>query len=207
MFPSFQRNTAIARSRLLQVGIGVCVTIVCLAVALLGIDFELVMASFARANYATLPVLVVFLFLFYWVKAIRWTYLLRPLREFRTSQVFPPMMIGFMGNNVLPFHLGEIVRVYVLGREYRLSKSAVFSTVVLERVFDVVAILLYFSIGLILVPGLHENYKTFSIIVAGATVAVILLLVAYLIWTEPFVRSAESLLGWLPLRKKSDCAS
>ncbi len=174
-------------------------TIVCLVVALWGIKFDQVKASFSRANYATLPIFIACTFLFYWVKAIRWKCLLQPMREFRTKEVFPPLMIGFMGNNVLPAHLGEFVRVYVLGQQYRLSKTAVFSTVVLERIWDVIAILLFFSIGLVLVPGLPENFKTASIFVASATVITILLLVAYVIWTEHFVRSANWLLDRLPL--------
>ena len=47
-------------------------------------------------------------------------------------------MIGFMGNNVLPAHLGELIRVFVLGRTFALSKAAVLSSVVLERILDMV---------------------------------------------------------------------
>ena len=160
----------------------------CLLVAVWGIDFKDVKDSFAQANYATLPVLLALLFLYFWLKAIRWQLLLHPLHEFRTKQVFGPLMIGFMGNNVLPAHLGELFRVYVLARKYRLSKTAVFSTVVLERILDLAAILGFLFVSLMFVEtGLPEDYQIYSRYIAGLTVFGIVVVAVYVFWTAWFV--------------------
>jgi uncharacterized protein (TIRG00374 family) len=58
-------------------------------------------------------------------------------------------MIGFMANNVLPMRLGEIVRAYSLGMSAGVSKSTAFATIVVERAFDLLAILLFLGLGLL----------------------------------------------------------
>ncbi len=174
-------------------------TVGCLTAALWGIKFNEVGASFRRANYATLPILLITLWVFFWLKALRWRMLLQPLRKFHTREVVPAMMIGFMGNNVLPAHLGEFVRVFVLGREFQLSKTAVFSTVVLERVFDVVAILGFLGVSLAFVEGLPEDYQTVSLCLAAGTVLVFIGMAVYIVWTKPFVAFVESVVNRLPL--------
>ena len=173
-------------------------TVVCLVVAFWGIDFKEIRASFERANYATLPIYLALLFLFYWLKAVRWKFLLCPLRVFQTREVAGPLMIGFMGNNVLPAHLGEFARVFVLGREYDLSKTAVLSSVVLERVFDSATILVIFGVSILLVD-LPASYAIISLYVAGLTAVAFLVLAVYVFWTERFVRVAEWVLDRLPV--------
>lgn len=182
----------------MKISLGAAVTIACLAFALRDVQLEQVAASFRRANYLTLPALLCLLYLFFHVKAVRWRMLLEPVRRFRTRDVVGPMMIGFMGNNILPAHLGELMRVYVMGRRHALSKATVFSTVFLERVFDVVAILAFFGVGVALVEGLTPGYRTLSLITAGVCAAGLLVLSVYMIWTAWFVRVTDAVLGWVP---------
>jgi uncharacterized protein (TIRG00374 family) len=132
------------------------------------------------------------LWLFFWLKAVRWRLLLDPVRSLETREVTPAMMIGFMGNNVLPAHLGEFMRIYVLGRQYGVPKTAVFSTVVLERVFDIIAILFLMAISLMFVEGLPAEYTSYSLGIAGVTVLGLLVLAIYVLWTDWFVRFAEN---------------
>jgi len=188
----------ISSKRFLKLGAGLLVAIVCFVAALWGIPLADVRHSFARANYLTLPLMLLGLFAFFWLKAVRWRLLLEPVRRFETREVVSPMMIGFMGNNILPAHLGEFMRIYVLGREHGLSKTAVFSSVVLERVFDVIAILFLFAVSLVFVDGLPESYKSSSLAIAGVTLVGLLVLGAYVVWTDFFVRIAEKLLRFVP---------
>ena len=167
-------------------------------VALWGVEFKQVVESFSRANYATLPVLMGLLFFFFWLKAVRWRLLLQPLREFRTQEVVPPLMIGFMGNNVLPAHLGELIRVFVLAREFSLSKTAVFSSVVLERILDMAVILAFLVTSLLLVQRLPTWVKVGSLSMAVFTLCAILLLTAYVLWSQRFIGAARRAFAFLP---------
>tara|TARA_E500000305_G_scaffold3796_1_gene3372 strand:- start:21335 stop:22366 length:1032 start_codon:yes stop_codon:yes gene_type:complete len=178
--------------------LGLIVTIVCLVAAVWGIDFEQIYTSFKRANYWTLPLMLGALFMFYWLKAVRWQMLLEPIKKLTVAQVTPAMMIGFMGNNILPAHLGEFLRVYVLSRQFQIPKTTVLSTLVLERLFDVIAILCYLGIGIYFAPNLPERYHTISLIVASGIVVMIIAVAAYIIWTEAVIRLFRSIFSYLP---------
>ncbi len=85
----------------------------------------------------------------YVFRALRWGYLMRPVAKVRFYPLFAALLIGFLGNNLLPAHLGEVVRAYVLGRSEGVSKSAVFATIVLERVYDGLTVLFYLLVVLL----------------------------------------------------------
>jgi uncharacterized protein (TIRG00374 family) len=71
------------------------------------------------------------------VRAVRWRYLMDPVKErVKISHLYSATMVGFMANNLLPARLGEIVRAYVIGRREDIPKSSAFATIVVERVFD-----------------------------------------------------------------------
>lgn len=62
--------------------------------------------------------------------------LLEVIRPVRTFRVFEGQMIGFLFNTILPFRLGELVRAHYIGRAISISRSAVFATIVFERLLD-----------------------------------------------------------------------
>jgi len=82
--------------------------------------------------------LVALTFLF---RAMRWRYLVASIKDVKTSHLFSPLMVGFMGN-VLPARAGEFIRAYLLGKKENLSFSASFATIVVERLFDMLFFLL-----------------------------------------------------------------
>ena len=183
-----------------KLGAGLLVTILCLAAALWGLDLKAVSQSFSRLNFGTLPLILALLFFLFWLKAVRWRLLLTPLRAFRTQEIVPSLMIGFMGNNVLPAHLGELIRVFVLGREFSLSKTAVLSSVVLERVLDTLVILIFVGIGLLTIDGLPNWVETGALTMAALTVAFSILLITYVFRPHAFLRAYRRIFRFLPMR-------
>ena len=190
----------IRRRHLLGLTIGFVISIICLVIALWGIEWGQLREGFQQANYFTLPILLGLLFAVYWLKAIRWRLLLQPLRKFQTKEVVPPLMIGFMGNNLLPAHLGELIRIYVLGREFSLSKAAVFSSVVLERIFDTAVVLLFLVLSLFLVEELPSWVSTTIFFVSILAGLIILFLAAYLFWTNRLIHATRRVFSFLPER-------
>ena len=171
-----------------------------MVIALWGIEWGQLREGFQQANYFTLPILMGLLFAVFWLKAIRWRLLLQPLRKFQTKEVVPPLMIGFMGNNLLPAHLGEIIRIFVLGREFSLSKAAVFSSVVLERIFDTAVVLLFLVMSLFLVEELPSWVSTTIFFVSILAGLIILFLAAYLFWTQRLIHATRRVFSFLPER-------
>lgn len=108
--------------------------------------------AFAQANYWYLLPAVATTFAAHGVRSLRWRYLLMPLGKFKIGPLFRALMIGYMFNMILPAHLGEIVRAYVLGRRGPVSKSAVFGTIVTERIIDVVALFLVLVFAIFVFP-------------------------------------------------------
>lgn len=167
---------------------GILVTVVCIAVLMQFTSFERLKAGFQEADYQTLPVMLIFLAGFYWLKVLRWQWLLAPTIGLSVRQLFSPMMIGFASNNVLPAHLGEFIRVFVVRQKYGVPASTVLSTVVLERIFDVLAILTLFGIGLMFTEGLPDRYQQGAAILGIISGCVVAMVTLYLIWTEQFLR-------------------
>jgi len=190
----------IRRRHLLGFIIGILISILCLVIALWGIEWKEIREGFQQANYFTLPILMGLLFSVFWLKAIRWRLLLQPLRKFQTQEVVPPLMIGFMGNNLLPAHLGELIRIFVLGREFSLPKAAVFSSVVLERIFDTAVILLFLVLSLFLVEELPSWVSTTIFFVSILAGLIILFLAVYLFWTKRLIHATRRVFSFLPER-------
>ncbi len=76
------------------------------------------------------------------VRAMRWRELFFMSSAMRFWSVFSSMMVGYLFNNVLPARAGELVRVYALGKKESLSKSAVLGTILVEKVVDLLVIIL-----------------------------------------------------------------
>jgi len=190
-----------------QLTFGVLVTLGCLAWAFFSMAKEEDPATvlrkigdaFRQADYRTLPVMLGLVLIFYWLKSWRWAQLLKPVGSYSTRQAFPPVMIGFAFNNLLPAHLGEFVRVFVFSRRYQQNFAAVLSTVVLERIFDILAILTYFFAGLAFTRGLPDDVQAMAWTFAAVVAAALAGAAVYLVWTKPFVTLVEKLLLRFPL--------
>jgi glycosyltransferase 2 family protein len=72
-----------------------------------------------------------------------------------------PMMVGFMGN-FLPARAGEVLRPYLLTKKIDISFSAAFASIVVERIFDLIMMLLLFAWVLIFSAGVLDSQATFS---------------------------------------------
>jgi uncharacterized protein (TIRG00374 family) len=124
------------------------------------------------------------------VRTIRWRYLLSPLGDTRFRTVFRSTVIGFGALGLLPVRVGDVIRPYLLARQERLSVSSVFATVVMERVLDLVAVLvllaLYvwgFSGGSDASPRLLNSIKVSATIAAAG--AATLLVIMWVLATHP----------------------
>ena len=155
--------------QLLKLLPGLVVAGVCLWYAVRDVDWSQVRDRWAGARWSLAPVMAVLLFSFFALKALRWKLLLDPVSRMPVRAVAGPLMIGFMANNLLPAHLGELVRVHVLGRTRGVPRAAVLSTVVLERLFDLVAILVFLGAGLVADPRLRDDYHRAVAVVAVLT--------------------------------------
>jgi uncharacterized protein (TIRG00374 family) len=83
-----------------------------------------------------------------WVRAWRWHYLLKPIKEIPTKTMFPITTIGYMGNNIYPARAGEVLRAVILKRKEGVPVSASLATIIVERIFDGVVMLAFIFVNL-----------------------------------------------------------
>ena len=77
----------------------------------------------------------------YVFRAYRWQALLQPSLKVDVGGLYSPMMVGFMGN-FLPARAAEILRPYFLSKKYDITFSAALASVIMERLFDLIMLLL-----------------------------------------------------------------
>ncbi len=138
-------------TRRLQVLFSFLVSGVCLYLAFKNVDWSETWLALKAANYLYILGTVAVTIGSIWIRAYRWKFMLDPVKKIPASGLFSSTMIGFMANNVLPARLGEFVRAYAVGRQFQLSKSAAFATIVIERAFDLVTLVLCLGVVLLLV--------------------------------------------------------
>lgn len=139
-----------------KIWLGAVVSALFLAIALRGLDLQQVWQDVQTANYWWLGPGVLAYFVGVWVRTWRWHYLLRPIKPISLRVIWPIVVIGYMGNNVYPFRAGEVIRAYVLKKKEGVSISASIATILVERIFDGLVMLLFVFMALPLVPGLPD---------------------------------------------------
>ena len=186
-------------NRRLNIIIGIIVSGFFIYLAAKNVNIWEILASLKRANYLLIIPNVIFVLALMYIRAIRWRYLMAPIGNYRPKKLFPSVMIGFMANNILPARLGEIVRAYSLGAKTGESRTAIFATVVLERIFDSLALLAMFWLVILFVP-FPKYIKDFGIITLIFNIILILILVLLKIRTPWLVRIALTVFFFLPQR-------
>ena len=126
----------------------------------------------------------------FWIRALRWQYLLRPIGPTRFRTAFRTTVIGFAALSVLPARAGDILRPYLLARQEGLSVPATFATVVMERVLDFVAVLALLAVyvwGVSDAASLPARFRGPIEISAavGALVAALLMGLMWILATHP----------------------
>ena len=140
------------RRRWFIIIIGAGLGLVFLWYALRDLHLAEVGAALQNANFWWLIPGVAVYFVSVWFRAWRWGFLLRASKRVSANRLFPVVVIGYMGNDILPFRLGEVLRAYVLWRKEGINVGTTFTTAILERLFDGLTMVLFVLFGLLFVP-------------------------------------------------------
>ena len=139
--------------------IGIAISLFFMALLFRKIDFNQLWSALVKVDYRYILLAVVCTFISYFLRAVRWHYLLIPEKRIPLSSLYPATIIGYMANNLLPARLGEFVRAYVLAQREGLETPTVFASLVIDRLFDgftVMLILLFTLFTLQLPQGMAE---------------------------------------------------
>lgn len=132
--------------------VGLLVSVGLLWYAIRDLHLEEIRAALQGANYWWLLPGITVYFISVWFRAWRWGFLLRSSKRVSANRLFPAVVIGYMGNDILPFRLGEVLRAYVLWHKEEINIGTTLTTAVLERLFDGLTMILFVLFGLLFVP-------------------------------------------------------
>ena len=156
--------------RKIQTLVGGLISLVFLGLLLYQIDLTRTWDALLRARYWLLAPAIAVFFVGVWFRAVRWRYLLRPLKDIATARLFPVVVVGYTVNDLLPVRVGEIVRAYMVGDKEHLSKLAIVGTIAAERLLDGLTLLFFAAIATIFLP-IEEPLKSLLTGIAGLYIA------------------------------------
>ena len=132
------------------------------------------------------------------LRALRWTWLLRPVAQVPFYPAFVATAFGFAANN-LPGKVGEVLRPAMLARSRKLPFSPLLASVLLERVFDGASVVFFFMIAA--ATGLPNSRGFGKLLVPAVLLLVLVAVVLFAVFrraaTERFL---EKLWRRLPER-------
>jgi len=163
----------------LRAALVLVLTIGLLAFFLRGVNLGEVWEKTREADARLLAAAVCVTLMTYVLRAFRWQYLLAPIGPTRFATAFQTTVIGFAASFLLPARPGEVLRPYLLARRENLPPTACFATVILERLLDLVTVLLLFGVFVLLVdpsslaadPAMYARVKAGGLLAAGGSVA------------------------------------
>lgn len=120
-----------------------------------GTHWHEVAAAFRAAHWGWLAVGGLSVFMSFFARVQRWTYIVRSAKPVSYRVLFSATQIGFLANFTLPGRAGEVIRAMVLARLAQLPFSKCFAFVALDRVTDLFGLL---AMMLVTVIAFHPQY-------------------------------------------------
>ncbi len=164
----------------LKVFIGILISLIFIYIVFRRVDFGRVLHTLLTVNYFIILPAVIIQVLSYWTRSIRWSLMLTSIKKIKASRLFPIICLSYLANNILPLRAGELVRAYLIGEKEGISKTAAFSTVILERIYDGITLVLFFGAIAFIYPfplKVKIVGALFSLIFFGALIFIILIVV------------------------------
>jgi uncharacterized protein (TIRG00374 family) len=106
-------------------------------------------------------------------RILRWRHLLSPIAAVRLRSLASAVFIGWSVTAILPGRLGEVARAIQLRRREPVPASAVFGTIVLERLIDVWTLVMLVAAVLAFAPGAALGSPAATLVAAIRTGAIV----------------------------------
>lgn len=174
--------------------LGLLVSAVATWLVLRSVDVSAALGVLGRASPLPLVAAVLVVGVEVTLRGLRW----RALLPRRPDGARPPLgrvtavlLVGYLGNLVLPARLGEAIRAYLIARRDDLRLPATLGSVVLERIIDTatLAVMALGAAALVGAPAWILQIALLVAVLAGLIVAFLAI-----VGIGPFVRGAEALL-------------
>ena len=163
--------------------LGIAISVICLAIVFIIVKPADILKAISQANPWLLLITMITLVIYLFIRAIRWRFMLvggwSNQRSLPYWTVFHIQNIGYMLSNILPFRLGDVIRAILIGNVPPVTISQGFSTMVAERVFDLLFMVVLFPLALAMTTDVPTEIEA-AVRFAGllALIALIILILA-----------------------------
>ncbi|MHB8423271.1 MAG: lysylphosphatidylglycerol synthase transmembrane domain-containing protein [Leptospirales bacterium] len=117
---------------------GVLISLLALWLSVRNIHFPLLFHALWKGHYGWLFPILLLMNASFFFRALFWRTTLSVTRKVSIAHLYSSVLVGYMGNNLLPFRGGEMVRLLYTKRLEKIGSAVLFSTIFLERFFDVI---------------------------------------------------------------------
>ena len=165
-------------------------------IAFLDTNIENLFNEFKNVNYLGLIISTLLLIFSCLIRAYRWQILINPLENISINKIFSSTMIGYFGNGLLAFRLGELLKAYSVSKNSKIDTAQAFGTVIIERFLDLLMVLLLFIVVIPWFPFDNKAIKlgimTFGIATLVISIALFLFLKINLLSFNSFNKDSNS---------------
>lgn len=169
--------------------VGILISAVAVWFALQGIAFDKVGGAIAHLDWFWIIIAQIPYFIVLIMKVTRWQLLFMPSPKITLRRLWETLMMSYFFNTVLPARLGEIVRAYALSRSEKIGMVRVLSTILLEKILDLMTIFI-FLLALLPFLDIPSDVRNIGLLVGGAFVlafVVSILMAIYRKQAEAFI--------------------
>ncbi|MBD3267058.1 flippase-like domain-containing protein, partial [bacterium] len=139
------------KSRTIQVFLAIVIGVICLYFFQKQVKWGEVWQAMQHVEYSWVVLAVLLNLLSILIRAIRWqAFLGEP--KVKVWNLFLIANIGFMGNGIFPARMGELIRPFLVWRTTKHTFPTALATIVVERVYDLLGLLLILAFVLYVFP-------------------------------------------------------
>ena len=159
--------------------IGALVSLVMLHLSLRGIDPNKLIYYFSVENLDILFFVIIINVVLRFLIVLRWNKLLDiiPANKFVTT--FHYTNIGYFANNFLPARLGDIIKSYLLAKKNNYSKTQVFTSALIERIFDLIGLSVLFFIAILRYDIPKEILRGVIVFIGVLSIIILIILIMF----------------------------
>jgi uncharacterized protein (TIRG00374 family) len=143
-------------NKAVRIGISLALMIILLAIFLWNVDFKKVGQALAGADIQLLITASAVAIFAYWLRCLRWQFILIPVGRVRHSSVLLTTAVGYAALSLLPARMGDLIRPLLLARREKIPVSASLASILTERVFDLWCVVFYFLVFIVWPPSMPD---------------------------------------------------
>lgn len=160
--------------------IGLLVSILFIYFIIKNVDLSIIWINIQGLSWYLYVVILVIYLVNLVLRTFRWQIVIQPISEVKFVDIFKALVYGYMLNQILPVKVGEVARAEYLTRKNKVSRSSMLGTVAVERVFDMLVVLLFFGISVLfsetVMNRMESSWLPVSLLIVGFILIIIIFL-------------------------------